>query len=299
MMIKINSVFTITSFLTFVAFFTPLHGQSENDVEQEKVKITAVFHNESIIKDNKITYDYHTKLLQTYDENGNLIREIYNSPDQPGIEKYKFYFYKNNRLIRTDTYNAADSLIEQKHISYNSKGFAEQIKIIQPGEKHTTIIETHTLSEAGRPTKIVGRSENGKKLYSAKISYDENGFRTKERWKSKIQFPGDKIKKYNAEVLLDEKERKKQVTEEIELFNGEKTEQRLEFNYEKGNTTWISYYNQGDELLRKERKIFTDGELHRFTIYNNKNKFVHHTNYEKKEKRIFLGNVDHYLDEGD
>ncbi len=288
---------SILQIFLLVVSCSAVYAQTDTSEVSDIETITAVFHNNHIIKDNSITYDYRTLLLQTFDEKSKLIREIYNNTNEPGIEKYKFYFYKDNKIARIETYNSDDKLIEKEERHYNDNGNLNKKIVAKSGGDHPVIEETYTLSGTGKPLKIIGRSDVGKKLYTTKYSYDAKDRLIQERWKSKIDFPGDKIKKYDAEIEEDENGKVKVLTADITYFSGDSETYIRKSEKEDGKTSWHLYYTPDNTLIKKERSIFDkDGELLRFTIYDDDGKVLKHVNYERKKKSIHLGNVYHYLD---
>lgn len=289
-------------FITLLAFLCAhshetINAQDKSESETNTENIVAVFHNKHVIKNNVITYDYQTICLQTYDKKGNLIREIHNIPGKASIEKYRFFYYKNDNLARTETFSSNDSLMEVEEFEYNEINHLTRRTLTGYGEEKIIIIENYDLTTSGKPVKITGRSEKGKKLYSVKLDYDSKERLRMEKWQSKIDFPAEKVKHYEAEIEEDEQGNLVKITTDRTYFSG-KTEHLIrKTEQEEPNTVWHLYYNDDEELIKKERNIFNDnGEILRRTLYDGDNNVTEHINFERKKKNISLGSVNHYID---
>ena len=289
------------SVILFAALFylshEPANAQHKSTNQTNTENITAVFHNKHVIKDNVITYDYQTILLQTFDEKGNLIREIHNTPGKSEIEKYRFFYYKNDRLVKAETYSSNDSLMEREEFEYNENNHLTRKITSRYGEAEVVIIAIYDLTPSGKPGRITGRSEKGKKLYTVKFGYDTKDRLIMEKWQSKIDFPAKKVQLYEAEIEEDEQGNITVIKSDVTYFSGETEHQTRKTEQEGKNTVWHLYYNSNQELIKKERNIYDENdEILRSTKYNGEENVTEHINYDRKKKSIHLGNVNHYLD---
>jgi len=279
--------------ISFITIFSiSVVAQSEN-----AERIIFLNTNEHIINNGVVTYDFKINKTLMVDSLNNVLREIsYKTKGERKIDYYKVFLYKDNKLFVEEKYNENDSLVKKQTFYYDKKGLISKKSIFREDHTEQIVTEFYKMSPNGKPLKITGRNEDGKKIYTAKFSYDKNNYKTKENWKSRISFPDDKIKKYRGETITDSLGRIKEVKADHKYFNNNTETIHFIKEYPSQDIVWKNYLDNSGNILKKVKTTYDQyGNKKSMSVYDGNDNIIKHINYKPIEKYVIFEENEHYV----
>jgi hypothetical protein len=238
---RINFILDIMNRLIifFISLFSATLAHSQGVKPQNVYRVTVT--SRYVLENGERTSQFFAVNQEISDSLGRLHTEIDYDWETRHPDNYRWHFFDSMLHVRTDFF-VKEQIDRRVVYEYNADGAVAREIHWRFNDGDSSMYKTinYSFSPEGLPTQAEAVNENGRRLYRARSSFDNQGTEIKRRVTGRRGEPSDKIKRLDRTVEYDSLGRLIAETSNIRMYDGSRPVNSKNFKYDQeGNVAEI------------------------------------------------------------
>ena len=237
--------------LLFISVTFYSHSQGTKPQNVFRVTVTSRY----VLEDYERTSKFFAVNQEIYDSLDRLHTEIDFDWETRYPNNYRWHFYDSMLMVRTEYYTN-EELDRRVVFEYNSDTLISRELQYRPlnGDTLLTRIVEYSYNSEGLPDRVEAVNDRGRRLYRARINYDDRGTEVRRRVNTRRGEPDDGIRRLDREAEYDSLGRLVSEIVSLRMTDRSRSVYSREYTYDDNNhmTGMTEFDDEGNQVERTE-----------------------------------------------